>query len=94
MGFALKKENFDAYVEHPDSAEIGPFFGWLCTKLDVYAAETLSLKTTVYILGGKLRPLIEVEPTDHPLAVHQREGISRARAWEIVHHYTPKKSAR
>jgi hypothetical protein len=27
---------------------------------------------------------VELEPTDHPLAVEQREGISEARAREIA----------
>jgi hypothetical protein len=30
------------------------------------------------------RPLLELEPTDHPLAVHQREGIPFERLREIV----------
>ena len=37
--------------------------------------------------GDGLRPAIELEPTDHPLAVDQRDGISLDRAWEIVHRY-------
>ena len=30
------------------------------------------------------RPLITLEPTDHPLAVEQREGITMARVQEIA----------
>ena len=34
-----------------------------------------------------LRPAIRVEPTDHPLAVDQRNGITLDKAWDIVHRY-------
>ncbi len=83
-----KRENFEAYVAAFDSASIGPFFGWLCTRLSCYAEDTLHLKTMAHFRGGGLRPLIVLEPTDHPLAADQRGGISLERAWAIVHHYT------
>ena len=31
--------------------------------------------------------MIELEPTAHPLAVDQREGITLEKAWAIVHFY-------
>lgn len=82
-----KRENFETYLENYESDQIGPFFGWLCTHISYYPEETLLLKTRAHFRSGGLRPVIEVEPTDHPLAVDQRNGISLARAWEIVHHY-------
>jgi hypothetical protein len=82
-----KRENFQTYLRHPDSADIGPFFGWLCTRIAYYPPDTLMLKTRAHFRGGNLRPAIELEPTDHPLAVDQREGITLAKAWEIVHYY-------
>jgi hypothetical protein len=84
-----KDANFQKYLENFESAEIGPFFGWLGTRLTCYPEDTLSLKTRAHFRGGKLRPAIELEPSDHPLSIDQREGISLARAWEIVHHYLP-----
>jgi hypothetical protein len=78
-------EHFQAYVDDPDSSEIGPFFGWLSTRLKCYAEETINLKARAHFQGRSLRPLIEVEPTDHPLAVDQRSGIDLARAWDLVH---------
>jgi hypothetical protein len=85
-----KKENFLKYQKNFDSAAIGPFFGWLCTRIKYYSQDTLGLKTRAIFRGGKLRPMIELEPTDHPLAIDQRDGISLAKAWEIVHFYEPK----
>lgn len=86
-----KKENFHTYLKNFDSAEIGPFFGWLCTRIRYYEDDTTALKTMAHFRGGNLRPAIILEPTDHPLAVDQREGITLAKAWEIVHFYGPRK---
>ncbi|MBA3875116.1 MAG: DUF2199 domain-containing protein [Anaerolineae bacterium] len=82
-----KKENFQTYLDNYDSGEIGPFFGWLCTRLMCYEEDTSLLKTMTHFRGGGSRPVIEVEPTDHPLALDQQNGISLKRAWEIVHLY-------
>lgn len=85
-----KRENFYTYLDNFESDQIGPFFGWLCTNIRYYPVDTQQLKTMAHFRGGKLRPTIELEPTDHPLAVDQREGITLAKAWEIVHFYEPK----
>ena len=60
-----------------------PFFGWLCTSLPLYP-ETLHLKTHVHTRRLDERPFIELEPTDHPLAIEQREGITMARVQEMA----------
>ena len=59
------------------------YFGWLTNLIPGYP-ETLNLKTRVCTRPVGLRPFIELEPTDHLLAVEQREGITMARAQEIV----------
>jgi len=60
-----------------------PYFGWLTNSIPGYP-ETLNLKTHVHTSPVGLRPTIELEPTDHPLAVEQREGITIARVQEIA----------
>ena len=60
-----------------------PFFGWLCTSLPLYP-ETLLLKTHVHTRPISQRPFIELEQTDHPLAVEQRQGITMERVQEIA----------
>src|SRR5882724_8075462 len=77
-----KRENFYKYLENFDSADIGPFFGWLSTGINYYSEATLLLKTMAHFRGEGLRPYIELEPTDHPLAIDQRDGISLDKAWE------------
>ena len=61
-----------------------PYFGWLCTSLPVYDPSTINLKTHVHTNPVGVRPFIELEPTDHPLAVEQRNGITLARVQEIA----------
>jgi hypothetical protein len=60
-----------------------PFFGWLCTALPLYP-ETLHLKTHVHTRPLGQRPLVELEATDHPLAVEQRTGITMDRVRQIA----------
>ncbi len=64
-----KRENFLAYLKSPESTDVGPFFGWLCTPISYDPEETLYLKTMAYFRSGTLRLAILLEPTDHPLAV-------------------------
>jgi hypothetical protein len=66
-----------------------PTSGWLVNHIHYYREETFLLRTRVHFRRGDQRPTIELEPTDHPLAVDQRTGISLARAWEIVHSCLP-----
>jgi hypothetical protein len=82
-----KEENFRRYLDHFDTAEIGPYFGWLSNEIACYDESTIKLKTMAHFRGRGLRPAIVLEPTHHPLAVDQREGISLERAWEIAHYY-------
>ena len=63
-------------------SHIGPFFGWLNALLAPYPS-TLNLKTRVHLRDHGLRPRVELEPTDHLLAVEQRNGISSARVADI-----------
>lgn len=60
-----------------------PMFSWLSTDLACYP-DTLNLKTMVHPRPGGIRPFIELEPFDHPLAVEFREGITIERVQEIA----------
>jgi hypothetical protein len=60
-----------------------PYFGWLSNNLHLYPDPT-NLKTHVHTQPVGIVPTIELEPTDHPLAVEQRNGITLARVKEIA----------
>ncbi len=70
--------------EDPAREQEPPYFGWFSTELPVYPLPTLGLKTHVLTQAVGRRPLIELEPTDHPLAVEQREGITASRVSELA----------
>ena len=67
--------HFEELYEEPKRAEHGPFFGWLCTHIGMYP-DTLNLKTMVHLRDDGIRPYVELEPTEHSLAVEQRQGIT------------------
>lgn len=62
-----------------------PYFGWLNTSLPHYP-ETLNLKLNVHTRPVGERPQIEIEPTNHQLAVEQQEGIILVRAQSLATH--------
>ena len=68
----------------PDRASDPPYFGWLCSSLPVYP-ETLHLKLSVQSRPPGRTPLFTVEPTEHPLSVNQRNGISQERWHQLSH---------
>ncbi|MGW4213317.1 DUF2199 domain-containing protein [Lentzea sp. NPDC004789] len=84
---SLSKANFirmgDVF-DDPGRVNEPPYFGWLSTVLPGYEPTTLNLKTNLHTQPLGTRPLIELEPTGHPLAVEQREGITRARVQEFA----------
>jgi len=61
-----------------------PYFGWLCSPIPVYPS-TIHLKLSVQSRPPGLTPLFTVEPTPHPLAVDQRNGISVERWLQMAH---------
>jgi hypothetical protein len=69
--------------EQPGREAEPPNFGWLSTALPGYP-DTVNLKTHVHTREVGRRPRIELEPTDHPLAVEQRAGITWDRVQEIA----------
>lgn len=66
-----------------DRVQHGPFFGWLCSNLP-YEPTTVGLKTMVHLRAPGTTPFIEVEPTDHTLAVEQRSGVTLSRVAEFA----------
>jgi hypothetical protein len=74
---SLSEKSFGEMIDHWNDRgrlRYGPYFGWLCTQIPVYP-DTMFLKTGVHQRAVGMRPSIELEQTDHPLSIHQREGI-------------------
>jgi hypothetical protein len=84
---SLSRENFSRTADlwdTPGREAEKPSFGWLTTDLPVYPTATLNLKTHLHTRPVGERPFVELEPTDHPLAVEQRTGITLDRVREIA----------
>ncbi len=83
---SLSEKSFKRVIElwdYDGREKEPPYFGWLCTRLPLYP-DTGLLKTHVHLRPLDKRPFIELEPTDHPLAVEQRNGITMARVRGIA----------
>jgi len=83
---SLSEKNYIEISEHwcdTNREQLGPYFGWLCTKLPYYP-DSMFLKTMVHQRAVGLRPRVELEPSAHPLSVEQRDGIEENRLREII----------
>ncbi len=82
---SLSKESFIAWLEVHEEvhrSHMDPLMGALDSWFRPYP-EMIDLKIRAHFRGHGLRPLIELEPTDHPLALEQCSGISVDRLAEI-----------
>ncbi|WP_443047927.1 DUF2199 domain-containing protein [Streptomyces sp. H39-S7] len=84
---SLSRESFaraSELWETPGRETERPYFGWLSTELSLYPESTTDLKTNVHTRPVGRRPRVELEPTEHPLAVEQRTGITPERVRQIA----------
>jgi hypothetical protein len=84
---SLSEHNYDRACQlwnDPKRVDEPPYFGWLATEVPCYQPSTLNLKTRMHSQPVGTRPVLELEPTDHPLAVEQRMGITLARVQAIA----------
>jgi hypothetical protein len=85
---SLSEPNFKRYVlafNDTDQSKLGSMFGWLSNEIPGQFSNSGLLKCNVHPQDDRMRPLVELQPTDHPLAVAQREGISFERAQRLMH---------
>ena len=81
---SLSETNFNTIKRFWDKQEsLEPVIGWFSTSLPCYP-DTVNLKARVHFRPDNIRPYIELEPTDHPLAVEFREGVTVERVQEIA----------
>jgi hypothetical protein len=83
---SISEKSYERFVELYEvegREEEPPFLGWLNHTPPGYPFQE-HYKTMVHLRPVPTRPLIELEPTEHPLAVEQRNGITFERLKEIV----------
>lgn len=76
------KESFERYAR--DMRDMAPTRGFLVNRLPFYPDTHGLVARAVFPSDGR-RPSFELEPTDHPLHVDQRNGILVKRAWAMIH---------
>jgi hypothetical protein len=85
----LSRANFDKYVDgfdDGDYADWGPWTGWLSNQLaDYVGSEPEGL--WVYPQPSRQRPTFRIHNAEHPLAIHQEQGISPERLLAIFDYY-------
>lgn len=80
---SLSIANFEKAQEYWDRQELlEPMFGWFSSVLPCYP-DTLNLMAKIHYRQG-ISPYIELEPTEHPLAVEMIDGITVERVQEIA----------
>lgn len=83
---SLSKDNFTKVLdlwEEPTRDQEPPMFGWIANTLPGYP-ETQNLKANAHQRAVGIKPYIQLEPTDHPLAVEQLDGISMEQIQELA----------
>jgi hypothetical protein len=73
--------------DQPDRAGQESAFGYISSALPTYEPSTFALKSRVHTRAIGLRPWVELEPTEHPLPVEQRDGIGEERIAAVYHYY-------
>lgn len=83
---SLSEKSFLEMSEHwhdSDRTQFGPYFGWLCTPVPEYP-DSMFMKTRVHQRAIGLRPLVELEESEHLLSVHYHRGIPEQEMQRIV----------
>jgi hypothetical protein len=89
MWVSVSERSFALY-QKTDEQQVGrektpPFFAWLTTIPPPFPkTPDDALKSMVHLRPYPMRPWLELEPTDHPLAVAQREGVSPEIVQEFI----------
>lgn len=89
---SVSRANYEIYkrgFDDPDQS--GSYFGWFDNSLPFYP-DTLGLKTQANVQKDGKRPLLSLEPTDHPLSLDFQNGISLERAALIAERAMHRKS--
>lgn len=81
-------EDFDAIADtwEREGREkiIGPFKGRLANNLPEYAHSSANLKLRIEVRPVSVRPLFVIEEPEHPLAIAQRDGMTRKQAYALA----------
>lgn len=84
---SLSEVNFYRYVESfddDDQSKLGSMFSYLSNEVRGFQ-DSFALQADMEPRDDRLRPVLLLHATDHPLAIAQRDGISFEKVLDIVH---------
>lgn len=84
---SLSEANFGRYVDSfddSDQSRLGLMFSYLSNEVWGYPG-SFALRANLQPRDDRKRPFMLLEPTDHPLAIAQRDGIAFEKVLEIIH---------
>ncbi|MBX2827455.1 MAG: DUF2199 domain-containing protein [Flavobacteriaceae bacterium] len=87
---SLSKANFDLFekvFDQKESDHIDPMFGWFSSWVWPFYEDSTNIKSRIHLRNDGVRPFIELEPTTHPLALAQKNGITKDILIEIYEYY-------
>lgn len=86
---SLSESNFYKFqdlLSVQDREHQKPMVGWLSSWIHPFEG-TEKLKARIHFRNNGIRPYVELEPTEHPLAVTQKNGISEHLIDEMYGYY-------
>ncbi len=87
---SLSQENFEKFetlFDEPKRNHQSPMFGWFSSWIWPYYEDTENIKSRIHFRNDGIRPFIELEPTNHPLAIAQTNGITCNELIKIYEYY-------
>jgi hypothetical protein len=86
---SLSETNFFKFQDLLDVEEREhhePMIGWFSTWIYPFE-DTEKLIAKIHFRNNGIRPFLELQPTEHPLALAQKNGITKEKIQEIYEHY-------
>jgi len=86
---SLSRQNYERVGElwtAPGRENEPDYFCYVCSALPTYPSSTFLLKGRLHTRPVGERPIVELEPTEHPLAREQRDGITMQHIEAIAEH--------
>jgi len=87
---SLSESNFSKFeklYEKDIRENEDPMFGWFSSWISPYYEDQENIKSRIHFRNNGIRPFIELEPTNHPLAIAQSQGISSEELIKIYQYY-------
>lgn len=76
-------EKFYALKGQEIGEDVAPMVGWLSSRIPTFEGME-ELVGRIWLQDGDALPILELQPTDHPLSVCAQEGISKEQVVEIL----------